>query len=659
MVRVADRVRSARSGWAALLAVLSAAAPIAIARASSDLTQLSLEDLMNVEVTSVSKRSQSKLDSPASVHVITSEDLRRGGFTSVPEALRTVPGVQVARIGANRWAISVRGFLQEFSNKLLVMVDGRTVYSPIFGGTWWDAENLTIEDVDRIEVIRGPGGAIWGANAVNGVINIITKQAADTQGALASIWGGTQEYGITTRYGGQLGESTHYRLSAKAEKIEDYDFNQDYNGNDEWRNLRLGLRSDTEISDRDALSLHADFYDIDHDYASAIFNPAPPFNVTAFTDRQRGKARGGDVVLRYGHDFADGSSLEIKTYYDRKYRQSTSNLDSHTADFALQHDIKLNDWFGLIWGLDYRYWTTHSSSGTTPSVFNPNDEDFHRGGGFVQLRFQPIEAVGLYIGTKLTGNSWSGFEYQPSGRLVVRPHEGHSLWAAVSRAVRTPTYVDRDLQASIGPVVILGDRDMRSEELLAFELGYRFYALDWFTTEISGFYFLYEDFSVLVGPPPIGPFDFDNLTEVAVRGFEIESTFLPVERWRIVAGYSLVTFDEDGPSNPLSASGVKNQSPRHQVVLRSVLDLPWALEFDTSVYYVDGLPDIVPTLRSNNVTQYVRLDLRLGWKPLDWLEVSLVGQNLADARHAEFYDVQQNQSTQVPRSGYAKFTFEF
>lgn len=635
-----------------------------------DLLELSLEELMNVEVTSVSKKAESRNDAAAAITVITAEDIRRSGLTQVPELLRLVPGVQVARIDASRWAISIRGFNQEFANKLLVMIDGRTLYTPVFGGVVWYDQLIAIEDIERIEVIRGPGGTIWGVNAVNGVINVITKRAEDTQGSQLTGRAGTQDYGLGGRHGGRIGEGTHYRLSAKVERIEDFDYaGRSYDANDSWEQLRLAFRSDTEISERDALSVHVGYYNLELERGVGVDNPGFPFNVLSFQQHEL-NSTGGHVLAHYAHEFDGGSTLQAKAFYDRVHRETTIREDSHTAELSLQHDVELLEGVGVVWGADYRYWSTHTQPEASPIVFARNDDDFHFGSGFLQLKVDLLEErLSLIGGTKLSYNGWSGFEYQPSARLVAKPLEGHTLWAAVSRAVRTPTLVDRELAGSIGPVVLQGDRDVRSEELLSYEVGYRFYGLDWLSFEISAFWSKYEDISGLAGPPPIGPFVFDNLGDTTVRGGEIEVTVVPIEWWRVTVGYSILDIDDDMPISVITdepgGGGIKKTHPRHQWIFRSLFDLPCDLELDVSAYYVDGLERIIPTRppaltsRRENVTDYLRLDLRVGYRPLEWLEVSLVGQNLLDARHAEYDDIQRDQSSQVPRSGYAKVTFDF
>ena len=653
--------RNVRRGvWTAgLVASCVLGAPFASAN-EDDLLDMSLEELMNVEVTSVSKKAESKNDTAAAIHVITAEDIRRGGFTSIPEALRVVPGVQVAQIDASRWAISIRGFRQEFSNKLLVLIDGRPVYTPLFGGVVWAEQNLAMQDIERIEVIRGPGGSIWGANAVNGVINIMTRHTKDTQGQLVALKGGTQEYGATLRHGGQLGDDTTYRLTAKGDKVLDYDFNQNYNGNDEWANLRIGARTDTEVGESGSFETHIDYWDLDRESGIAVRNPAPPFNVTSFS-KQSQRNRGGAVSAIYDRDFSDGSNFRAMAMGDLTDRRTTLDERSYSVQGSLQYNRDLVGGLSAITGVDYRFWTTHTDALSPAVALVPNDDDFHLGSGFIQFELDLFDdMLTLIAGTKLSVNSWSGFEYQPSGRFVFRPVDGHVIWGAVSRAVRTPTSIDNDLNAFIGPVNLVGDRDFASEELFSVELGYRFFDIDWMNFETTVFYNDYEDVSSTVGPPPVGPFVFDNPGSTHVIGAEFELTVLPVDWWRLTASYSFLEFlREHRTVSPLGGGTQNRNQPEHQFTFRSVIDILENLEFDTSVYWVDGLGAVVPTLRGNNVRQYWRVDTRLGWRATDWLELSLVGQNLNDARHAEYNDVQGNQANQVPRAGYVMATFDF
>ncbi|MCR9097062.1 MAG: TonB-dependent receptor plug domain-containing protein, partial [bacterium] len=341
--------RTRVGAWALGLTLVASSA-----MAEGDLLDMSLEELMNIEVTSVSKKAESKNDTAAAITVITAEDIRRGGFTSIPEALRVVPGVQVARIDASRWAISIRGFRQEFSNKLLVLVDGRPVYTPLFGGAVWSEQNLAMQDVERIEVIRGPGGAIWGANAVNGVINIMTRHTKDTQGQLLALWGGTQEYGGMARHGGSIGDDTTYRVTVKGEKTEDYDFDQNYNGDDEWTNLRVGIRSDTQVDENATLETHFDFWDIDSQRGIGVRDVF--FSVVSFNDVKQ-RNRGGVAQLTYDRQIDEKSSFEFMTFGELVDRRASLDERSYTFQASTQYNRDLVDWcdgLSLVSGIDYR-----------------------------------------------------------------------------------------------------------------------------------------------------------------------------------------------------------------------------------------------------------------------------------------------------------------
>jgi len=636
--------------------------------AADDLTEMSLEELMSLEVTSVSKKAQSKTDVAAAITVITSEDIRRGGFTVIPEALRTVPGLQVARVDANRWAISIRGFNTLFANKLLVLIDGRSVYNPAFGGTYWDVQDYPIEDVERIEVIRGPGGTVWGMNAVNGVINIITKKAKDTQGALLSGYAGSQENGATARFGGGiegLGEETHYRVYARGFAFDDQDIDQDQNGNDEWRQARLGFRIDSQLTEKDSLRVSGDFYDVDSD--QGVFNPlvlaipGQPFFNTAHYEN-----RGGNVIVDWDRHISDDNQLSVMASYSADVREFLLEEERHTISLDVQDNFVPMENVSVSVGSDYRYSTSAISSDSVglPLSFDPSDQDFHVVNGFGQVQVDLLDdKLSLIAGTKLSHNNWSGFEFQPSGRFIVKPIEGHAFWGAISRAVRTPTQVDRDIAINIMGTQINGDRNFRSEEVLAFEAGYRFYPLEKFNAEIAVFWNEYDSISTLTASPslPPGNVQFSNQGDVRTRGIEVELNFTPFDWWKLRTAYTFLNIDQDvtSPAVTFQTSQEKDVNPEHQFTLQSFFDLPLGFEFDASLYYIDGLEDVTPTGQPDNVEQYVRLDLRLGYKPVEWLELALIGQNLIDRRHYESSDFTLGQSTQVPRSVLGKATLRF
>jgi len=665
-----------RLGVCAGAAILCLGTLSGAALAADDLTEMSLEELMNLEVTSVSKKAQSKTDVAAAITVITSEDIRRGGFTVIPEALRTVPGLQVARVDANRWAISIRGFNTLFANKLLVLIDGRSVYNPAFGGTYWDIQDYPIEDVERIEVIRGPGGTVWGMNAVNGVINIITKKAGDTQGTLLSGYAGSQENGATARFGGGiegLGEETHFRVYARGFAFDDQDIKQDQNGNDEWRQARLGFRMDSQLTEKDSLRVSGDFYDVDND--QGIFNPAFGIPGQPFFNTAHYEQRGGNVIVDWDRHISDDNQLSVMASYSADIREFLLEEDRHTIALDVQDNFVPMENVSVSVGTDYRYSTSTISSDSVglPITFDPSDQDFHVVNGFAQVQVDLLDdMLALIAGTKLSYNNWSGFEYQPSGRFILKPTEGHAFWGAISRAVRTPTQVDRDIAFVLPPspatggfpVQLNGDRNFRSEEVLAFEAGYRFYPWERFNAEIAVFWNEYDSVSTFanIEPfPPTPPIDakFANQGDTTTRGIEVELNFTPFDWWKIRTSYTFLNIDEDESAVSLAFQQEKNVNPEHQFNLQTFFDLPLGFEFDASLYYVDGLSDVTPTGETSNVEQYVRLDLRLGYEPVEWLELALIGQNLTDRRHYESADFTLGQSTQVPRSVLGRATLRF
>jgi iron complex outermembrane receptor protein len=647
---------------------------IALAK-SDDLTEMSLEDLMNIEVTSVSKKAQSRTETASAITVITSDDIRRGGFTHVPDALRTVPGLDIGQVDANRWSISIRGNNSLFANKLLVLIDGRTVYTPVFGGTYWDIQDYPIEDIERIEVIRGPGGTIWGANAVNGVINIITKNAKDTQGTLLSGYGGDREAGATARFGGTVGEDekTAYRVYARGMQTSDYDIDKDKDGHDEWRQGRLGFRADATPNEEDTLRLSGDFYIEQNDQGTLDPGaaPPPPF---PFLRPVYYKQTGGNLLANWDRKLSDTSSLQVKSYYSIDSREFLIKSVTQTADLEVQHNSVPLEHLSVTWGGNYRFTTSHFKGKPVgvPTSFDPNDEALHIVSAFGQLQYDLFDdKLALIVGTKLGYGSWDGFQYQPTGRFVVKPVEGHAFWGAVSRAVRTPTEAERDITLVLPgtpfPTAITGDRGTRSEDLTAFELGYRFYALEKVNADVTVFWNEYDNVSSFVMrvppvPPPVGVY-FDNTSRLSVQGVEVEVNVLPTEWWRVKMAYSYLHIDEFQKSTAISFGKQSQQNPHHQFNIESFFDLPMGFEFDVSVYYVDGLPGVAPSAipadPNANVEQYVRLDLRLGYKPTDWLELSVVGQNVNDNRHYESNDFTGGQSTQIPRSFYGKAVLRF
>jgi len=628
--------------------------------AADDLTEMSLEDLMNVTVTSATKREQSRFDAAAAITVLTNEDIRRSGATSVPEVLRLVPGLNVARINSSRWAITARGYNGEFANKLLVLIDGRVVYTPLFGGVYWDVQDLVLADIDRIEVIRGPGGTLWGANAVNGVINITTKRAQDTQGTHLMGLVGNQEYDGEARYGGQVGDDTFYRVYGRGFKRDDFTFpeSSSLRAHDAWYQWRLGARVDSQIGEDDLVTIQGDFYDGQDETVATGNVPLSDTDV-----------RGGNVLGRWTHTISDTQSAELQMYWDQSQREAAGSDETrHNVDVQAQHNFELDGAGKWLFNWGAEYWWSGDDIPTTPGgiQFVPEDEDFHRVSGFAQVQWNYFDdRLQVIGGTKLEWNSYTDFEYQPTGRILGKPIEGNVLWFATSRAVRAPTRVDRDLD--FGGGIVQGNKDVQSENLLAIEGGYRNYMLDNVTLDVSAFLNIYDDF---VGLDVTGlPTTFVNSIDSRAKGLETEVAWQAMEGLRFVTSYAFLKIDDTVPVGTNQVFGTnEGASPQHTWMLRGMWNVPVVpVELDTTVWYVSELttrfdPSTPPVDLNSPVGAYWRLDLRLAWQATEWLGLEVVGQNLTEREHLEWGEsatLQLFPGDWVPRSYYAKATFTF
>ncbi|MCG3112674.1 MAG: TonB-dependent receptor [Candidatus Manganitrophus sp. SB1] len=634
------------------------------------LTELSLEELMNVEIVTYSKSPIKWFNTPAAIFVITQEDIRRSGVTSVPEALRMAPGVQVARINANQWAIGIRGFTSRLSRSILVLIDGRSVYNPLFAGVYWEVQDLLLEDIERIEVIRGPGGVIWGANAVNGVINIITKHSKETQGGLVTLGAGTEERGFGgVRYGGRSGEELHYRVYAKYFD-RDAGFHQDGVDFDDWRMGQAGFRTDLDITDRDAFTLQGDFYTGEAGQRTTFGIYTPPFSQTVLRDAD---LSGGNLLFRWGHVRSERSDWTLKVYYDYTNREEANfEEERHTLDFDFQHHLRLIKSQALNWGAGYRL-NSDDTSGVETVEFIPADRTDAIYSAFVQYQIGFIDdRVVLTLGSKFEHNDYSGFELQPSGRALWKPTETQVVWSAVTRAVRTPTRLEHDLALSgiLDPATntfgrVLPNESFESETMIAYELGYRVQPQPRLSFTSTTFYNKYANLSTLemgapsfteAAPPGpdrvIVPFFFTNQMDGHTYGVELMTDWQAKEWWRVNFIYSFLQIHLNAqagfPTRESSEAGTEGSSPHHQAGLRSMIDLPGNLEFDWFLRYVDRLPAQV-------VKRYYNLDLRLGWHPTEKVELSVVGQNLLDQQHAEF----ARGVVEVQRGVYAKVTVQW
>jgi iron complex outermembrane receptor protein len=657
----------------------AAGTPAQSQQAVPDVSKMSIEDLMNVEVTSVSKHTQRVADAAAAVFVITQEDIRRSGAASIPEALRMVPGLQVARIDENKWAISSRGFNGRFDNKLLVLIDGRSVYTPLFSGVYWNVQDVMLEDVDRIEVIRGPGATLWGANAVDGVINIITKPAQATQGGIVTAEAGTEERASeSVRYGGKIGKSAYYRMY---EKYFDWAPSIDATGktaNDGWDAVRGGFRIDTQSSGRNSLTVQGDLYHSNYNETLTIPSLNSPYSSTF---PNGGDYSGGNLLGRWNHAFS-GSSTSLQVYFDQTNVADKSLFTDHESvyDIDFQHNIHLGEFQELVWGLGYRSIQDTNGSSFTVSL-QPNHSALNQFSSFLQDEISFFDRrLSVTIGSKFEHNDFTGFEVQPNIRLLGNISKDQSVWAAVSRAVRTPALTEEGLRLNETvippgvvspapfPVVaaIFGSPKFKSEDLLAYEVGYRVQATKSLSLDIAAFYNNYTNLrSAEPGaaypegnPIPtdiVLPFVASNKMGGGTYGIEpfIEWKVLP--QWRLQGSYSYLQMDihKNKDSQDPTADNPDGESPRHQFNVRSSIDLPKHLEQDLSLRYVDNLSAL-------NIPSYYSLDFHLGWRPGTHLELSFVGQDLLNSRHLEFVPEFINTTpTEVRRSFSGRIAWKF
>ena len=669
-----------------LLAGTLAVCPLANASAAGpqsvpDVTSMSLEDLMNMQVTSVSKRPEKVADAAAAVFVITPEDIRRSGATSIPDALRMVPGLEVAQIDQNKWAIGSRGFNGRFDNKLLVLIDGRSVYTPLFSGVYWNVQDVVLEDVDRIEVIRGPGATLWGANAVDGVINIITKSAKATQGGLVSAGAGSQEATAeTVRFGSKIKDSTYYRVYGKY-----YDWYPSIDpagatASDGWHALRGGFRLDSNATTRDSITVQGDIY---HDnFGETLTVPSLTSPTLWSTYPNNGYESGGDLLGRWNHSFSR-SSTSLQMYYDRTNISDPTVFGDHESvyDIDFQHDIHLGESQELVWGLGYRSIQDTNGSSATVSL-QPVHSNLNQFSGFVQDEVSLFDSrLRVTLGSKFEHNAFTGFEFEPNIRFVGILTKNQSVWAAVSRAVRTPALTEEGLRLNEAvappgappfysplPVVeaIFGSNQFKSEDLIAYEVGYRIQATSTFSADIATFYNNYSNLrSAEPGTPfPEGspfptdvvvPFVASNKMGGGTYGAELFADWRVIPKWRLQGSYSYLQMDieknqdslDPTPDNPDGAS------PRHQWYVRSSLDLPKHIEQDVTLRYVSQLPSL-------GIPSYYSLDANLTWRPIALLELSIGGQNLLNDKHIEFVPEFINTiPTVVSRSVRGSITWRF
>ncbi len=646
------------------LFLLSAALFPASALAETDLTNLSMEDLMNIQVTSVSRKQQSLANVASAAFVITQEDIQRSGSTTIPDLLRMVPGVQVAKIDANKWAVSIRGFNGRFATKLLVLKDGRSVYTPLFSGVYWDSLDTPLEDIERIEVIRGPGAAMWGANAVNGVINIITKNAADTKGGLISTGGGNEEQGFgTARYGTSIGKNTDLRVFAKYGNSGPGVQENGNSAHDAWQRGTFGFRMDSRISENDSLTLQTEHTNGSFDETLQLFSPTPP---NAFIQNSTTQAYSGNVLARWQRSLSDTDSLSLQFYYDRYDRDMLVLGEKRdTIDLDFQHRFSLGQLQDIVWGLGYRY--SHDKLGETPYIrFAKPEEGLNLFSSFIQDEISLIpDNLVFTIGSRIEYNDYTGFEIQPNGKLIWTPTPQHTFWASVSRAVHTPSRGEQGIEYHFrrdAGFQIDGSDDFKSEEVIAYELGYRTEPISKMTIDTTFFYNQYDKLRVLkYGVPtfPIQRYPLTNDMHGQTYGAELAASWRVYDWWRLQATYSYlrsIMYLDNGSTDELNRSNAADGAPRHQGSLRSAFNIGKNVDLDLWL----RLTDEVKSIDSTTIPGYVTADARVAWKAARNLELSLVGRNLFQSRHPEYRAEYINTiATEVPRSIYGKITWKF
>jgi iron complex outermembrane receptor protein len=623
-----------------------------------ELAQLSLEELMNILVTTVAGVEEELFRTPAALHVITAEDIRRAGHRRVSEALRLAPGVFVGVINSQSYAVGTRGFNGGLANKTLVLIDGRAVYDPLFGGTFWNVQDVLLEDIDRIEVIRGPGATLWGENAVNGVINIITKSAEETQGAYLAQGGGTFEHAFTeARYGGQIDENTWYRLYGKwFERNHLVDSDGD-STHDDWDMSQGGFRLDHEGAGAH-FTLQSDIYHSDRIGEFIRQIPVSGQHFQFAQDIGDGRNSGGNILFRLSESETSDSTWSLQGYYDNTVRVTNGGfqVERDTFDLQWRHGFDCGEIHDLLWGLGVRHTRDRSDPGANTAL-SPSSRSLDTFSAFIQdtITLEPDRWFAM-IGSKFSHNDYTGFEVQPSARIWWTPNDRQTAWAAISRPVRLPTRIEREGILTFGfvdtglaaggepsgiivPLQVLGSDDVASEELTAYEAGYRHRVGENLTFDVSVFCNDYEEL-IYVPPTVFGFFNNDGFAET--YGGELAINWQPADNWRLFGGYSFTSVQVHGPVLQNDELTV----PQQMAQIRSALDVTDDLEFNSALYFVDHIPGL-------GIDDYFRLDIGLTWHVNQNFDISIWGQNLLDPQHPEF------SANEVERSVYVMGTLRF
>jgi iron complex outermembrane receptor protein len=602
----------------------------ATAQSVANLQSLSLEELGNIQVTSVSKQPEALSAAPAAVYVISHDDIIRSGATSIPEMLRLAPNLQVVQTSPSSYIVTARGFngnssAQNFSDKLLVLIDGRSVYNPLFSGMYWDMQDVPPEEIERIEVISGPGATLWGANAVNGVINIVTRKSSDTQGGVLEVGAGNQESLASLQYGGRISDDATYRAYIKTFHDNALDTASGGSAHDGWSKPQGGFRVDWTPG-ADQLTVEGDIYDGREEQPGTIDQTIA----------------GGNITANWQHQLANGSSLQVLAYYDNVQRVPTvqsGGFRQNTYDIEVQNNFSLGSWNSLVWGAGERltnYRITDQLSPVTSLIFDPSSRQLNLSDVFVQDRMSLADDFDLTLGLKLEDDPYSGISPMPNIRASWRATDTAMFWAAASQAIRSPTPFDTDVVEKLGPTVfITGNPDFLPEKLTAYEVGYRQDFSPQTSLSVSAFDSDYNDLRTIefssAGGVPSFPLLWGNKMRGNVYGIEAWGTYQPTDWWRLSAGGNIQTESlhfKPGASQLLGLAQA-GDDPHHSASLRSSMDLTDRVSFDVDMRYVGELPN-------PHVPSYVEMNSRLAWRITDRLELSISGFNLLHAHHQEY-----------------------
>ena len=604
------------------------------------LKSLTIEELLDIQITSVSKIPEKLQEVASAIQVLTNEDIRRSGATNIPEALRLASNLQVAQLNSSSWIISARGFNTVFANKLLVLIDGRTVYTPLFAGVVWELQNVLLEDIDRIEIISGPGGTLWGANAVNGVINIITKKATDTHGSYATaVAGDFLKKAAAVRYGGQIGKNVHFRVYGQFQDRNGTNLADGNSVSDSWNTSQGGFRFGYYPNEKDFVVVQSDIV-----------------SGTRKTKPEESPFDGQNILARWTRELSEKSNFILQAYYDRYWWGDPVSMgdELQTYDLDFQHRLPLGKNHDVLWGIGYRLVKDNAINRTAFVGLVPEDRTMPLYSGFIQDEITITEDLNLTLGTKLLHNIFSGFEVQPSARLAWTANTNNTLWTAISRAIRAPSRLDVDYHLPIerqppNLPSVAGGPDFDSEKVLAFELGYRLRPNSKSTFSVAAFY---NDYNDLYSVEPLQgtlTYQIQNGSEAETWGAEFTGLYQVAPWWRVRGGYTYFATDLRPKEGKVHDPSYLMNDPKHLFVIQSMLDLPGDFKVDIVGRYVDYIPQSFATSRIN---EYFEFDTRIAWE-YKRIALSLVGQNLYRKKHTEFG------VSQIPRSIYGRISARF